>query len=170
MNENQYLSDPVAEEMDYSGRPFDYRDRDSLTSMVCEHDDAVRLKIREALRLLGFTVIEPTTAKEALKYTTFHTFNLIVVNESFDLRKDGINYVLQYAESLSMSVRRKIFVVLISSTFATMDYMNSFNKSVNLIINAEEISEMGMILKREMEENEYFYHIFKEFQRKAGKY
>jgi hypothetical protein len=68
-----------------------------------------------------------------------------------------------------MAVRRKVFVVLISSTFATMDYMNSLNKSVNLIINQDEIAEMGMILKREMEENEYFYHVFNEFQRKLGK-
>jgi hypothetical protein len=70
---------------------------------------------------------------------------------------------------LPMSVRRQIFVVLISSTFATMDYMNTLNKSVNLIINKDEISELGMILKKEMEENEYFYHVFKDFQRKLGK-
>jgi len=169
MNEKQYSSDPAADEMDYSARPFDYRDRDSVTSMVCEHDAAVKQKVREAMRLLNFNVVEPTTAKEALKYTTFHTFNLIVVNENFDVRKDGINYVLQYVESLPMVTRRKIFVVLISQTFATMDYMNSLNKSVNLIINAEEISELGMILKREMEENEYFYHVFNEMQRKMDK-
>jgi hypothetical protein len=169
MNEKQYLSDPSADEMDYSARPFDYRDRDSVTSMVCEHDAAVKQKVCEAMRLLNFNVVEPTTVKEALKYTTFHTFNLIVVNENFDVRKDGINYVLQYVESLPMVVRRKIFVVLISQTFATMDYMNSLNKSVNLIINAAEISELGMILKREMEENEYFYHVFNEMQRKMGK-
>ena len=68
-----------------------------------------------------------------------------------------------------MSTRRKIFVVLISSVFATMDYMNSLNKSVNLIINNNEISEMGLILKKEIEENEYFYHVFMEFNRKLGK-
>ena len=68
-----------------------------------------------------------------------------------------------------MSVRRQVFVVLISSTFATMDYMNTLNRSVNLIIHMEEISEIGLILKKEMEENEYFYHVFKELQRKLGR-
>jgi hypothetical protein len=169
MKENQSIPESSAEEIDYTGRPFDYRDRDSVTSMICEHDVAIRQKISEALRLLNFNVVEPATAKEALKYTNFHTFNVIVVNENFDIRKDGINYVLDYVESLPMVVRRKIFVVLISSTFATMDYMNSLNKSVNLIINQDEIVEIGMILKREMEENEYFYHVFNELQRKLGK-
>jgi len=101
-------------------------------------------------------VIEPTTAKEALKYMTFQTFNVIVVNENFDMGKDGVNYVLQYLSGLPMSVRRQIFVVLISPTFATMDYMNTLNKSVNLIINIEEISEMGLILKKKWKRTNTF--------------
>ena len=68
-----------------------------------------------------------------------------------------------------MSTRRQIFVVLISATFATMDYMHSFNKSVNLIINKNDITELALILKKEIQENEYFYHVFKEYYRKHGK-
>jgi len=68
-----------------------------------------------------------------------------------------------------MSIRRQVFVVLISTTFATMDDMHAYNKSVNLIINKDEISELGLILKKEIAENDYFYHAFKEFYRKHGK-
>jgi hypothetical protein len=159
----------IEEELDYSGRPFDYRDMDTSTAMICENDPAMRQKIRDNLKTLNFNVIEPTTSKEALKYTTFQTFNVIVVNEKFDISKDGINPVLAYIDGLTMAVRRQIFVVLVSSTFATMDYMNTLNKSVNLIINKDEISEIGLILKKEMEENEYFYHVFNDFQKRLGK-
>jgi hypothetical protein len=68
-----------------------------------------------------------------------------------------------------MSIRRQIFVVLISRTFATMDYMYTYNKSVNLIINKDEIGETGLILKKEIEENNYFYHVFSEIFRKYGR-
>lgn len=169
MKEEVLIPDSDEEELDYSGRPFDYRDMDTSTCMICEHDPTIQQKIRDNLKLLNFNVIEPASAKEALKYTTFQIFNVIVVNENFDTESDGINHVLKYAENLPMSIRRQIFIVLVSSTFATLDYMNTLNKSVNLIINKEEISEIGMILKREMEENEYFYHVFKDFQRKFGK-
>jgi response regulator RpfG family c-di-GMP phosphodiesterase len=169
MNEKKSTPDPVSEEIDYSGRPFDYRDANGDTSMVCEHDPVIRQKIGETLQSLNYNVVEANTSKEAFKYMTFHTFNVVVINENFDTEKDGINQVLKDLESLSMPVRRKIFVVLISSTFATMDYMHSLNKSVNLIINTEEISGLGLILKREMEENKYFYHVFNDFQRKFGK-
>jgi hypothetical protein len=169
MKEEVLIPDSDEEELDYSGRPFDYRDMDTSTCMICEHDPSIQQKIRDNLKLLNFNVIEPATSKEALKYTTFQVFNVIVVNENFDTEGEGINHVLQYAENLPMSIRRQIFVVLVSSVYATLDYMNTLNKSVNLIINKEEISEIGMILKREMEENEYFYHVFKDFQRKFGK-
>jgi hypothetical protein len=169
MKEEVLIPDSDEEELDYSGRPFDYRDMDTSTCMVCEHDPSVKQKIRDNLKTLNFNVIEPATSKEALKYTTFQVFNVIVVNENFDIGEDGVNYIIKYSENLPMSIRRQIFVVLVSSTFATLDYMNTLNKSVNLIINKEEISEIGMILKREMEENEYFYHVFRDFQRKFGK-
>ena len=84
------------------------------------------------------------------------------------MEKMGLT-ISSYMESLPMSLRRKIFVVLVSSTFATLDYMHSLNKSVNLIINKDEISEIGLILKKEMEENEYFYHVFNESLHKYGK-
>ena len=170
MNEEKSTPASVAEEIDYSGRPFGYKDTNSETAMICENDPAIRQKISSTLQSLDFNVIEPATFKEVLKYLTFHTFNVIVVDENFDTGTEGINNVLNYLEHLAMSTRRQIFVVLISATFATMDYMHSLNKSVNLIINKNEISEMGLILKKEIEGNEYFYHVFMEFNRKYGKF
>jgi response regulator RpfG family c-di-GMP phosphodiesterase len=169
MNEEKSTPAPEAEEIDYSGRPFGYQDTNNETAMICEHDPVIRQKISDALKSLDYNVIEPMTFKEVLKYSNFHTFNVIVVNENFDTGIGEINNVLNYLEHLSMSTRRKIFVVLISETFATMDYMHAYNKSVNLIINKDEITEIGLILKKEIEENEYFYHVFKEFHRKYGK-
>ena len=169
MNEEKSTPAPEAEEIDYSGRPFGYKDTNNETAMICEHDPVVRQKINDALKSLDYNVIEPTTFKEVLKYLNFHTFNIIVVDEKFNTDTGGIDNVLYYLDNLSMSTRRQIFVVLISETFATMDYMHAYNKSVNLIINKDEITEIGLILKKEIEENEYFYHAFKEFQRKCGK-
>jgi len=169
MNEEKSTPDSVAEEIDYSGRPFGYKDTNNETAMLCENDPVIRQKISSTLKSLDFNVIEPATFKEVLKYLNFHTFNVIVVNENFDSGTGGINNVLNYMEQLPMSTRRQIFVVLISTTFATMDYMHSFNKSVNLIINQDDITELALILKKEIEENEYFYHAFKEFHRKYGK-
>jgi len=169
MNEEKLTPALEADEIDYSGRPFGYQDTNNETAMICEPDPVVRQKINDALKSLDYNVIESTTFKEVLKYSNFHTFNIIVVDEKFDTDTGGIDNVLYYLNNLSMSIRRQIFVVLICDTYATMDYMHAYNKSVNLIINKDEITEIGLILKKEIEENEYFYHVFKEFHRKYGK-
>jgi CheY-like chemotaxis protein len=169
MNEEKSRPAPEAEEIDYSGRPFGYKDAINETAMICENDPATRQKISSTLKSLDYNVIESATFKEVLKYLNFHTFNVIVVNENFDSGTGGINNVLNYMEQLPMSTRRQIFIVLISATFATMDYMHSFNKSVNLIINKDDVTELALILKKEIQENEYFYHVFKEYYRKYGK-
>lgn len=169
MNEEKSTPDSIAEEIDYSGRPFGYKDAIDETAMICENDPATRQNISNTLKSLDYNVIESATFKDVLKYLNFHTFNVIVVNENFDSGEGGINNVLKYMEQLPMPIRRQIFVVLISETFATMDYMYSFNKSVNLIINKDDIAELALILKKEIQENEYFYHVFKEYYRKYGK-
>jgi hypothetical protein len=165
MNEEK-LTPASEEEIDYSGRPFGYQDMGNQTAMVCENDPVIREKITDALKAINFNVIESLKVKEALKNLNFHTFNLVVVDENFDAGPDGVNYILKYLESLSMAIRRKIFVVLVSANFATMDYMYTYNKSVNLIINKEDIGQIGMIIKKETDENEYFYHVFKKFYHK----
>ena len=169
MNEEKSRPAPEAEEIDYSGRPFGYQDTNNETAMICEHDPVVRQKISSTLKSLDFNVVEPATFKEVLKYLNFHTFNIIVVDEKFNTDTGGIDNVLYYLDNLSMSIRRQIFVVLISRTFATMDYMYTYNKSVNLIINKDEVGETGLILKKEIEENNYFYHVFSEVFRKYGR-
>jgi hypothetical protein len=165
MNEEK-LTPASEEEIDYSGRPFGYQDMGNQTAMVCENDPVIREKITDALKAINFNVIESLKVKEALKNLNFHTFNLVVVDENFAAGHDGVNYILKYLESLSMAIRRKIFVVLVSANFATMDYMYTYNKSVNLIINKEDIGQIGMIIKKETDENEYFYHVFKKFYHK----
>ena len=169
MNEKKSTPAPVAEEIDSSERPFGYQEIDSETAMICEHDPDIRQKISSVLKALDYNVVEPATFKEAIKYSRFHIFNVIIVDENFDIGTEGVNYVLDHLELLSMSIRRQIFVVLISTTFATMDDMNAYNKSVNLIINKKEIAEIGLILKKEIAENNYFYHAFKEIHRKYGR-
>ena len=101
MKEEKSTPDSVAEEIDYSGRPFGYKDTNNETAMICENDPDIRQKISSALKSLDFNVIEAATFKEVLKYLNFHTFNVIVVNENFDTETEGINNVLNYLEQFT---------------------------------------------------------------------
>ncbi len=166
----QTLVDQVASgSYDSAEKPFDFVEEGVETALLCEPDPGVRSKIRAALDGLGYHTIEPQTAMEALKQMRFHVFDLIVLNEKFDTENPNDNPIHDYLNRLAIATRRNIFVTLISDRFRTSDNMAAFNKSVNIVINLNNIDEAEKILKRGIAENESFYKIFKESLVKTGK-
>jgi hypothetical protein len=156
------------ERLDYSGRPFGYVDPENKTAMICEQDPVSRDKVSNAIKKIGFEVVQPATFKDALKYMRFHIFDVILVNENFNTGIWEVNNIMKYLENLNMSVRRQIFVVLISTIYATMDSMQAYHKSVNMIINKNEISDIENILKQALSEHTDFYYLLKDNIRKYG--
>lgn len=154
---------------DASEKPFDFVEEGAETVLLCETDPAIRAKIRSVFKNMGYNITEPETARDALKQMRFHVFNLVVLNETFDTRDPDENNVLMYLDRLSMSIRRNIFVVLLTNRFRTMDNMTAFNRSVNIVINLKNIDEIEKILKTGLTDNIAFYKVFKELLVKTGK-
>jgi predicted Zn finger-like uncharacterized protein len=162
---------PTSEGMDTyesEDRPFDFVEEEGKTALLCEKDRSFLNTIQEPLRLLEYHTSMANDARDALKKMRYHTFDLIVVNETFDTQNPDANGVLIYLERLNMMIRRNIFVIMISNRFRTMDNMMAFRNSVNLIINSKNIAEFGTILSRGVTDNEFFYRLFKENLREAG--
>ena len=157
-----------SETYDASEKPFDFVEEGQLTALVCEADPTYRSKITDVLKEGGYLVTEAGSAQEALKDMRYHTYELVVVDETFDADNPDKNDVLTYLEELSMQIRRKIFVALLTHRFRTMDNMTAFNRSVNIIINLSNIDDFGTIVKRGVAENKAFYHVFEETLRGAG--
>jgi hypothetical protein len=125
----------------------------------------IRDKVTSELKKMGFAVVQPAGFKEALKYMRFHIFHVIFIDEDFDTGVWETNNVLRYLENLNMSIRRQSFAVLVSAKIATMDNLEAFNKSVNLVINKRDIGGVEKVLRQSMAEHEEFYRVFKEKNR-----
>jgi len=170
MKEEKTLTkEVVSETYDASDRPFDFVEEDVGTVLICESDASLKKKIAAAMKVLGYQITEPTSAKDALKNMRYHVYNVVIVNENFDTDNPAANEVLQYLASLNMSTRREIFVTVISNRFRTMDNMAAFNNSVNLVINTKNTNEAGQIIKSGITENNAFYHVYKETLKKKGR-
>jgi CheY-like chemotaxis protein len=159
---------PPQEGLDYSGRPFGYVAPESETVMICEQDPVIREKISNNLKKMGFEIVQPATSKEALRYMRFHIFDIIFIDEDFDTGVWESNRILKYLEGLNMSIRREIFVVLVSTTLTTLDNMQAYNKSVNLIVNKREMGGIEQLLRQSLIEYDDFYHTFKDKIHKFG--
>lgn len=141
---------------------FDFLEPGVKTALLCESDQAVKSKLHSALHFLGYHVINPVNADEALNKMRVHVFDIVIVNELFDSQLPDDHPILDYLARMDMSVRRKIFVVLATTRFRTIDKMAAFKKSVNLVVNLKDLDEIDKILSFAIEERNAFYKIFNE--------
>ena len=158
-----------SEGFDYTEKPFDFIEEEGLTSLLCEQNPVARQTIENALNLMDYQITVAESARDALKRMRYHTYDLIVVNESFDTNNPESNGVLIYLERLGMAVRRNIFVAMISNRYRTMDNMMSFRDSVNLIVNIKNIEDVGKILSRGITDNKLFYNVYRETLKELGR-
>jgi predicted Zn finger-like uncharacterized protein len=154
---------------DVSDKPFDFIEEEGQTALLCESNPMARSTIQNALHLMDYQITLAENARDALKRMRYHVYDLIVINESFDTRNPESNGVLIYLERLAMSVRRDIFVAMISNRYRTMDNMMAFNASVNLIVNIKNIDDIGKILSRSITDTEMFYRVYKETLKESGR-
>lgn len=170
MKEKKTLVDEVASgTYDSSDRPFDFVEEGGKTALICESDPSIKADITSVLKEMDYKITDTVSARDALKAMRFHVYDMVVLNEKFDTDDPDANNVIRYLERLSMGIRRNIFVTLISNRFRTMDNMAAFNKSVNTIVNMENLGDFKTIIKRGLADNEAFYHVFKETMKKMGR-
>ena len=169
VSEKTIIDEVGSDTYDASEKPFDFVEEGAETVLLCETDPDIRAKIRSVFKNMVYAIIEPETARDALKQMRFHVFDLVVLNETFDTKDLDENNVLMYLNRLSMSIRRNIFVVFLTSRFRTMDNMTAFNKSVNIVINLKNIDEIEKILKTGLTNNIAFYKVFKELLVKTSR-
>lgn len=157
----------IVYQYDASEKSFDFVETEGKTALICESDSAINQPITDTLQSMAYHISNAQNARDALGMMWHHLFDLIVVDEKFDTDNPETNPVMKHLEDLNMSVRRNIYVVMISKRFRTMDQMMAFNKSVNLIINAGKIDQTEKILKRGLRDQEILYQIYKDQLAKA---
>lgn len=158
-----------SQDFEFTEKPFDFMEEEGLTALLCEQNPQARQTIEGALNLMDYRITVAENARDALKRLRYHAYDLIVVNESFDTNNPDANGVLIYLERLTMSVRRNIFVAMISNRYRTMDNMMAFHDSVNLVVNIKNIEDVGKILSRGITDNQLFYNVYRETLKETGR-
>jgi predicted Zn finger-like uncharacterized protein len=148
---------------------FDFVEEEGQSALLCEPDPELSAIFKNALVTLEYHTSEAQNIRDALTKIRFRAYDLILVNEKFDNESGYENSVLVYLQRLPMSVRRNIFVVMVSDHIRTLDHMAALNKSVNLVINTKNAKDSGAILKKTVLENDFFFKIYREMQKETGR-
>ena len=149
--------------------PLDLFEEGTRLALVLHGDEGDVVEISSALEGLSYKPILPTSTEEAMGKLRFHHFDLIIVSDGFDGQDLTNSPITHYLNHLSMGIRRKIFVVLLSNKFKTMDNMMAFARSANLVVNPDDLSNLSLILRKGIPDNEKFYKVLMDTFKEVGR-
>ncbi len=135
-------------------------EEDAKLALVMDSDPDNAEKIKGAVEDLDYKHISAPNIRDAIGKLRFHHFDLIILSDGFDGQGVEQSPILNYLNQISMSVRRTIFVAVISDDFKTMDNSMAFAMSVNAVINGQDVEKLSGILRKAVSENERFYKVY----------
>jgi predicted Zn finger-like uncharacterized protein len=148
---------------------LDFFEEGIRLALIMPNNSMNEAHLRAGLELIGYKCIPTPNTRDAIGKLRFHHFDLIVLADGFDSQPLDHSVIVNYLNRLSMSIRRKIFLALISDNFKTMDNMMAFAMSANVVINSKDIQKLHLILKKAISENERFYKVFLDTMVETGK-
>jgi hypothetical protein len=91
------------------------------------------------------------------------------LNENFGNVALDESPIYQTMIEMPMVTRRNIFFALVGANFKSLNNMQAYQKSANVVINEKDLEKLGDILKKSISENEIFYKVYKETLNAMGK-
>jgi CheY-like chemotaxis protein len=137
--------------------------------MVCEDTPERQAIIKAALDQLGLTRFPVKTTEEAVERLRRELFEVVILDEQFQGGSPLDNEVLHAIQALQMAQRRYMFVVLLGREYKTFDNMMAFARSVNVVVNLNDLPHLPAILRKGLQDNNEFYRVFREMLTEVGK-
>jgi len=132
--------------------------------------DASRAEsIKKSVEELGYRFVPAEGTHEATGKMRFHGFDLVILEDGFDGAALDNSPIMNYLNHQPMSLRRGMFVVLMSPGLKTRDQMKAFALSADLVVNPRDLNQLTAVLKNSIAEKEKFYKVFMDTMKEVGK-
>ena len=138
-------------------------------ALVCEDAAERQGVIKPALEQVGFTMVAAKNATEAIERMRRDTYEIVILDEQYQGATPLDNPVLTTIRAMSMSARRYMFVVLLGREFKTFDNMMAFTRSVNVVVNVNDLPHLPAILRKGVADNNEFYRVMRGVLQDTGR-
>jgi len=166
---NEDIPSRQTDELEQNDTPLELFEEGTRLALVLHGDDGQITDISSMLEKLSYKPIVAPSVQDAMGKLRLHHFDLIILSDGFGGQNLEGSPVTHYLNHLSMSVRRKIFLALVSDKFKTMDNMMAFTLSANLVIHPTDLSKLRLILNKAIPDHDKFYKIFTDTLKETGK-
>ena len=137
-------------------------------ALIMMADSTYRSKLISVVQGLGFYVETTDSISEALKKMAYQLYPFVLVAESPELSK-AVAAMFTHMNELDTSLRRRIFLILLSDQLPTGDPMSALHASVNYVLGSDSLDHAAQLLSTALTEHRNFYTVYNESMRAAGK-
>jgi predicted Zn finger-like uncharacterized protein len=138
------------------------------SALIMMADSTYRSKLVSVVQGLGFYVETTASISEALKKMAYQLYPFVIVEDSSELSK-AVAAMFIHMNELDTSLRRRIFLVLLSDQLPTGDPMSALHASVNYVLGSDSLDHAAQLLSSALTEHRNFYTVYNESMRAAGK-
>lgn len=125
--------------------------------LFCLDDAPLREKLRAALDPSHYEIFSADYAPEAIEIFHESRAEVIVLSPTFDTEHQGGGAMMQYVNTLTPQVRRRTYVVLISTQLRTLDTYLAFANGVNLTMHPEDAASLQSVFERSVRDFNELY-------------
>ena len=136
-----------------------YDENDQIALVLDDNNKDIWTKALEEKNFKIQYARSPEYAVHKMKFTHFH---FVALNENFGNVALDESPIYQTMIEMPMVTRRNIFFALVGTNFKSLNNMQAYQKSANVVINEKDLEKLGDILKKSISENEIFYKVYKE--------
>jgi len=138
-------------------------------ALVCEDASERQAVIRAALEQIGFAMLAPKNTEDAVERIRRDSYEIVIVDEQYQGSSPFDNPMLAIIRNMPMSQRRWMFVTLLGRQFKTFDNAMAFARSVNVVVNLNDLPHLPAILKKGITDHVEFYRTFRQVLADVGK-
>jgi hypothetical protein len=148
--------------------PEEFEDDEDL--VIYDKNDQIALVLDDinkdvwtkALEEKNFKIQYARSTEDAVHKMKFTHFHFVALNENFGNVLLNDSPIYQKIIEMPMVTRRNIFFALVGANLKSLNNMQAYQKSANVVINQKDLEKLGDILKKSISENEIFYKVYKE--------
>lgn len=146
----------------------DFFEPDDLTALVCVDDPQVQRAVVDQVAALDYKIHTGLFTEDISLKLKAHTYDLVVVYESFNGTAAEGNPVLVETTRIPPARRRLQYLALIGPNMVTNDEMQAFMYSVDLVFSVSDLANLKPVLRRGVVRHKEFYRSFNDCLRMAG--
>ena len=145
------------------------QDFEARLALVCEDASERQAIIKAALEQIGFAMLTPKNAADAIERIRRDTYEIVIVDERYQGTGPLDNPVLAALRTMPMAQRRWMFVTLLGREFKTFDNGMAFARSVNVVVNLNDLPHLPAILKKGITDHVEFSRTFRQVLAEVGR-